>query len=166
MALTFSASVTNLMANGAIQSNLGGVSVSNHNTASSVTIYSGVQPTAENILANWSSYNSTNTTCLIHYTPVIWQLATGNASAVVITNSTATAPINSGTASWAILWSTMQVTTSQLASGTIPTASFFVAPVSDITGTGIIRFTSTVLTSGTPVNIVDAGILTNFNILG
>lgn len=159
MALIFSPSVTILMANGAVLQNLmpyGG------QAATAITIYSGVQPSAATIVSNWSTYNSTNASLLVHFNSIVWALAANNSSAVDVSTTPSATPINTGTATWAILWTNMAVTTAQLASGTLPTPLFFVAPVSNINGTGIVRFTSNSMTSGTAVTIADAGILTNF----
>ena len=161
MALIFSPSITQLMATTAVLENLyPSLGDGNTNgTATSVTVYSGTQPTAATILANWGNYNSSNSNLLAHFEPIVWIIAPGNANAVQIQGTPTATPISSGTATWAILWTGLQA---NISSSTIPTTSFFVAPVTDISGTGIIRFTSAVLTSGTPVNIADGGILTNF----
>jgi hypothetical protein len=185
MALIFSPSIGAIYANAAVAQSLSNYGSSiplitpplnpttNYGTESgvqttSITVYSGVQPTAAQIIANWSAYNNTNSNFLAHYSGVHWGVDPGNANAVILTGTTNPAtPINTGVATWAILWCQMDLTPTQLSASTIPTgqftgSSFFVAPVTDTTGTGIIRYLNTTLTAGTPAPINDAGILINF----
>jgi hypothetical protein len=157
MALIFSTSITKLMTTSGISSIL---SPSNDNTA--ITVYSGTQPAAADIITNWASYTSSNANCLAHFNGCIWQTQpVGSSLAQVATYPTST-PAYSGIATWAILWCNMDVNASQLSGSVIPTSLFFVVPVSDTTGTGIIRFESTTFVAGTPVSVLDASILTNF----
>ena len=161
MALIFSTSFTQLMANVIYQVVSGNVDSS---ATSTVTVYSGTQPAASDIIANWANYTSAGATYLANFTGIEWQLDPGNTSACTIFQSTAATPVNSGTATWAILWGQAYLADASLASGgAIPTSTFIVVPVSDITGTGIIQFTSAALTAGTPVTIAAGGILTNSN---
>ena len=158
MALIFSPSITKLMAASGIASLLSPY----YNTPTAITVYSGTQPTAATILANWTDYNSGSVNCLANFNGCIWATQpVGSALTQVQTYPTAI-PINSGTVTWAILWCNMNVNNTQLSDTTIPTTLFFVVPVSDTTGTGIIRFESIALVTGTSVSILDASILTNF----
>lgn len=158
MALIFSPSITKLMATSGIASILS----PNYTTPTAITIYSGAQPTAADFIANWLTYTSSNANCLAHFNGCVWQVQpAGSLLTQVATYPTAT-PAYSDTAAWAILWCNMDVKASQMTGSVIPTTEFFVVPVSDTTGTGIIRFESTAFAAGTAISILDASILTNF----
>lgn len=125
-----------------------------------VTVYSGVQPSAATITANWSLYNSTVTEYLIHFFSVGWTQPLGGLAtfASITTFPTLTAATRSGTGAWCIIWAT-NVTAPQLASGTLPNTSFLVAPVSDLAGTGTVRFNpDTIFVAASTYNIADGTI--------
>ena len=127
-----------------------GLLVSGINAASGITIYSGVQPAASSIVANWSAYNSTNTSFLAHYTGAVWTQPLDGAAtfASLTTIPAATNATNSGTGTWCIIWCN-NPTGPQLASATLPSTTFIVAPVGTMTTTGVIRFvTDTIFTAG------------------
>jgi len=109
-----------------------------------ITIYSGSQPTAATIAANWSSYNSTNSNFLVHFTGAGWtQPLNGEAQFCSITTFPAATPAtNTGTGSWCIIWSTNPLLAA-MGTGTIPTTSFLVGAVTDLAGDGIVRFNPT-----------------------
>lgn len=118
-----------------------GILGAGYTSASGISIYSGVQPLATDIITNWSTYNSNNAKFLAHYYGGIWSHPLGGA-ATFCSLTTFPAPVNAsntGTASWCILWTT-NPTAPQLASAGIPTATFLIGPVSILTDNGIIRF--------------------------
>lgn len=129
------------------------------NAASSVTIYSGVQPTAAAIAAAWASYNSTQPSFLCHYTGVIWvQALAGKAPFASINTFPADAtPTNNGTGTWAIIWPS-NVLLAAMGDATIPNVDFIVGPVSLTDGDGIIKFDSVAFATSTPKPLAE-GIL-------
>lgn len=122
---------------------------------SSITIYSGAQPTAPQIIAAWPSYNTTNASFLLHYQSVTWGVPTGLTSIGVTTFPPATLPTNTGVASWAILWMT-SIAVGTMGTGTLPNLNFVVVPVSSAGGTGVVKFSDTAITTGTAVSLYDA----------
>jgi hypothetical protein len=111
-----------------------------------VTLHSGSQPTANDVRDNWSTYNYDNSSFLAGGLVGIQETST---SSFTIVSTTSTTANRSGTATWAILWSSRltstatslaTLTTSSFTGATPPTNIFTVVPVSDITTTtGVIR---------------------------
>lgn len=107
----------------------------------SFTIYSGVQPTAQQVESNWSAYKNSNSICLAHYTAGV--SFSYNASTLTYyftntTNSITTTALRTGTASWAIIWMATNVDVSLT---TIPAdGKFVVVPVTNTSGVGVIRY--------------------------
>jgi hypothetical protein len=104
----------------------------------SITIYSGVQPTAQVIEADWTSYNQSAATCLAHYStgPTwLWNNGTLTYYFTNTDNSITANAINSGTASWAIIWngSAVNVNTEILPNS----GRFIVVPVTLNSSNGI-----------------------------
>lgn len=108
-------------------------------------------------------YTNTRTTpassnFLGHFTGAAWsQPSTLIAS--ITTFPAAVQASNSGTATWCIIWTT-NPTLSDMGSATIPSTSFIVGPVSSLTGTGLVRFSSTTFTAGASISILDGLITT------
>ena len=128
---------------------------------SAITVYDGVQPTAQQILDNWASYSSNSANCLAHYVAANWiQPVNNTAPYACISKFPVAAPaFHSGIGKWAILWST-NPSLGAMALATIPTNSFIVVPVSNMQGHGVIRFdTDTNFTSGVSKDIID-GVIT------
>lgn len=128
--------------------------------ARAFTVYSGVQPTAQTVEANWGSYNSSNSICLAHYTDSTAATFSYNSPTLTyyFTNTsdtiTATA-LNSGTATWAIIWMASSVDVSLVS---IPASGkFVVVPVTNNAGVGVIRYTSTTATQGSAFTPYDGG---------
>lgn len=122
-----------------------------------MTIYAGTAPTPDQIVANWSAYNSTTADYLVHFTNAQWTQAgsTNPTSLIQITTvPTAVAAVRSGTATWAILWAG-QPSGGQLSGTTLPFSNFLVVNVSDQVGDGVVRFSSTTFTSGVSVSVFD-----------
>ena len=125
-----------------------------------VTIYSGVQPTAATIAANWSTYNSGNASFLIHFFNVGWtQPLSGLATfASITTFPVLTAASNTSPGAWCIIWAT-NVTAPNLGSGPLPNTSFLVGPVTDTVGNGVVRFNpNTNFVAASSYNITDGNI--------
>lgn len=111
-----------------------------------VTLHSGVQPTANDVKNNWSSYNWDNASFLGGLNVSLIETST---SSFTIQTTTSTVANKSGTATWATFWSPRisttssgmaTLTTSSFTSTNPPTNHFFVAPISDITTTtGVVR---------------------------
>jgi hypothetical protein len=120
---------------------------------SGITVYKGAIPTPAAIIADWSSYNSSSPDYLVHYNNGRWTLPGYQKMIQLGQIPTAQSPINSGTATWAILWAGLPA---DLSTATLPLASFLVVNVTDILGDGVLRFVSPVLTAGTPVAPQDA----------
>jgi len=156
MALLYYTNTKSLFS-GAILRNLGNASTGQYSPFTlGVTVYSGAAPTAAAVAASWATYNSSTPSFLVHYTNMTWGQP-GQATLLQMTGApTPVTPINNGTATWAIIWAG-QPTAPQLASSTLPFTKFLVVSVSDAVGDGVIRFTSTALTTGGgPVPVLDA----------
>lgn len=122
-------------------------------TTFAITIYSGSQPSAATITADWASYNQPNSIFLAHYIGASWtQPSYGLLLQLGLPASVAAD--KSGTASWAILWAT-NASLAQVQAGTIPTSAFMVVPCSDSVGQGVIRFTNPILTASVFTPILD-----------
>ena len=126
-----------------------------------ITVYSGVQPTAQQVEANWLNYKSSNSNCLAHYSGSVAPTFTYNSGTLTyyFTNTsnaiTATA-LNSGSATWAIIW---MATTVDISLTSIPALSrFVVVPVTTNSGTGIIRYVSVTATQGQAFVPYDGGL--------
>ena len=65
--------------------------------------------------------------------------------------------VNSGVASWAILWATA-ISDVGVAGGTLPHSSFILVPCSDSIGNGVIRFDDSTFTNGDLKVILDGSI--------
>ena len=138
-----------------------GILAAGYNEPSGITIYSGTQPTAEEIATNWSLYNSTNSNFLAHYSGAVWtQPLDGAAKFCSITTfPPAVSPVNSGTGTWCIVWSS-NPSLASLASSTIPNEVFIVGEVSSLAASGIVRFNpDNTFVSGTAKEISD-GVIT------
>ena len=134
-----------------------------------MTVHSGAQPTADNFITNWTSYSSGNANFLAYYSNLSWYhsnyaSSTGNLLQMGI--PTAVTPTNNGVAAWAVLWSPKTGTTiptlGDMAAGSIPTQLIVIVPVSDILGTGIIRFVNTTLSTSTAVAPFDGSFGVNW----
>jgi hypothetical protein len=126
----------------------------------SMTVYSGEQPTADTVAASWSSYRTTNAACIAHVqTPITWQHNNPTSTTYFVntlSSVTATA-LNTGTATWAILWRS-DVTPVQAGLTALPDEEFLVVPVGTTASNAIIRFTNTNFVAGGAVTPFDGGI--------
>lgn len=132
------------------------------------TIYSGTQPTAAQIEANFANYNSSTNECLLHLwqsaavyqpsqtAPVLWSLLNNYGIPTVET------ALHSGTASWAIVWGPNTnvypnriVNPTDIAGTTLPAPKFIVVPVSSLSGSMPLRLTSTNISSGSSYTLSD-----------
>jgi hypothetical protein len=126
----------------------------------SVTIYSGAQPTAQTIESNWINYNQDSLSCLAHYSTGPTWLYNEGTKTYYFTNTSNTVTTNalrSGTASWAIIWMATGVA---ITSTVEPPAlgKFIVVPVTNTTGIGVIRYTTITTTQGQAFVPYDGGL--------
>jgi hypothetical protein len=135
-----------------------GSTVRTFNTTS-ITIYSGAQPTAQTVESNFVNYNQNAAICLAHYsTGPTWSYNDGtktyyftNTSNTITTNA-----LRSGTASWAIIWKATGV--SITSTGDPPAlGKFIVVPVTTASGVGGLRYNSLTTTTGQAFIPVDGG---------
>ena len=130
-------------------------------TVKPFTVYSGPQPTAQQVEANWTSYNSNNAICLAHYDGAAFAFNAGT-NTYYWTNPTqtiTTTALNSGSATWAIIWHDTPV---DISLTSVPSQGLFVVvPVTTTTGVGVIRYTDIVATQGQPFIPYDAGLTFN-----
>jgi len=127
--------------------------------STSVTIYSGSQPTAQAIESNWTSYNQASAACLAHYSTGpswLWNEGTLTYYFTNTSNTVTTNALKSGTAAWAIIWNATAV---NINVEDLPNSGrFIVVPVSLNDGTGIIRYTNLTTTLGQPFAPYDGGL--------
>lgn len=109
-----------------------------------ITIYGGAKPTAAQITSTWASYN---TGYLAHYIGGTWTQPGNNTQLSLTTIPTAVNATNSDTGTWCILWAS-NVSGATLVGATLPDTKFIVGDVSNFAGSGVIRFTDPVFTSG------------------
>lgn len=132
-------------------------------TTYAITVFSGVQPSASTIQSSWSSYN---TTFLCHWQGVILYNVYSQSPAssgypqgfVLQNNPGSVTAINSGTASWCILWPT-NPTQATVSGSSLPSTKFMVGPVSNQASNGLVRFISTSFTSGSSYSINDINLI-------
>ena len=125
----------------------------------SITIYSGSQPTAQVIEADWTSYNQSANICLAHYSSGpdwLWNDLTRTYYFTNTSNTITTNALRSGTAAWAIIWDGNSV---NINTEILPNAGrFIVVPLSLTNSNGIIRYTNLTTTSGQAFLPYDAGL--------
>ena len=127
----------------------------------SISVYSGTSQGQSSIIAaNWPSWASSNSNFLGHFTGAVWTQP--NSGILLQLNSVpGQAALHSGTAGFAIIWST-EVTLTDVAGSTLPNASFIVVPCSNSVGNGVIRFDDTTFTAGVTKVILDGSIGATF----
>lgn len=132
----------------------GGYQLSQPAIYTSCTIFGGTRATAAQLLASWSTYNSTNNPNLLaHYTSAQWHIpnvttSSGNVLTIITLPANST-PLNTGVGSWAVLWNN-NANQASLSSTTIPSTSFIVVDISDLAGTGVLKFNSLSFVAGIP----------------
>lgn len=134
MTVKFHSNIANLMVGR-------GILPAGFNAPSGISIYSGTQPTAAQIVADWANYNSAKSNFLAHYSGAIWiQPLDGDAKFCSLdTIPAAVMPTNAGEAKWCIIWSS-DVSSVSLASSVLPNNVFIVGEVTTLSASGIIRF--------------------------
>jgi hypothetical protein len=134
--------------------------ISRTGRTTSITIYSGAQPTAQTIESNFINYNQDSASCLAHYSTGPTWLYNGDTKTHYFTNTSNTITTNalrSGTASWAIIW--MATGVSITSTTDAPASSkFIVVPVTNNSGIGVIRYTSISTTQGQAFVPYDGGL--------
>lgn len=164
--LLFSPSLAGLMAGRGILVPMGMTTNANSNVTVSLTVFAGAQPTATDITNNWDDYNGAY---LFHMRGVDYKLAspTSNTLCGLVTNAnypTSESAINSGTASWCIIWCSDIASGSspgELGDTTIPNTQFIVGPVTLYSGNGIVRLSNLSIASGSTYNFVDSTMFFN-----
>lgn len=129
-----------------------------------ISVYSGAQPTSSNITASWPTYNSDAPNFLAHFNGAAWTQPS-NSVLLQLTIPPAATALNSGTASWAILWATNVApgaVSGQVGGTTLPSPNFIVVPCSNGTGIGVIRFNNTSIAALSSVTILDGSIGATF----
>lgn len=123
-----------------------------------ITLHGGVQPTADQVLANWPNDSWSSADFLGYANNALLITST---SSLTLSYTTATNAIRSGTCTWAILWSSGSVSsTSSVSAPTIPTDKFWVVPVSDITTTtGILRMNDTNMVADSSTTVTDLSLV-------
>lgn len=120
-----------------------------------ITAFSGTQPSAAQILANWTTYAAQ---ILVHWSGVTY---TRPLDGVLMTMGTpAPSPATAtgtGTATWGLIWTT-NVMPSDLNNGTIPSTQFMVVPVSLTLDDGVVRLATTTINTGDSVQLLDTSI--------
>ena len=159
MALQFSSSIKTLYAFQGMMMGSTGSSLPFSSNSVSISIYSGDQPAANHVVANWSSlYRSgvSNTPHLVTFNYCGW---TRTKSTITMTTfPPSSTPLKEGTATWAIVWGgSTQVPNNANQSTGIPAAYFVIVPVTTTSGDGVIRFTTVNFTTTQPVTMIDAG---------
>lgn len=122
----------------------------------SLTIYSGAQPTPATLISSWSSYNNTNSNLLWHAQSGLTLTIPASGVSIYASTTPSAIPVRDGIASWAVMWSS-SVAYSAMGTSTIPTQSFMICPVSVTTGNGVVRLTSTTLSTATTATIINLG---------
>ena len=136
------------------------------NVSAAITFYSGSQPTAAQIESAWADYNSSY---LFHLPNFSIQQPNANVTntGIIIVNYGLPTPqtaINTGVATWAILWIKNVLAgtaTGQIGGATLPDTKFVILPISDLSQVYPVRLTDTSIVSGSVYNIADLNILAN-----
>lgn len=129
-----------------------------YSASRAITLYSGIQPTADTIVSNWSSYN---TNYLVHWVNIPLYHYNPESATPIFTNAALPAPVtstNPGTASWAIVWAGNPAAgtgAGQIGNATIPTTGLMVVPVTDVFGNGVIKMSSTTILAATSYMFLD-----------
>lgn len=145
MTILFSSSIANLM--------IGQGLLNGFSNPMAISIFGGTKPTAAQITASWSSYNTSNPNFLAHYLGAGWTQPNSGTILALTTIPPAIASINTGTGSWCILWAT-NVSAATAAGSTLPSTQFIVADVSDFSGTGVIKFTDLNFVAGVSKSVL------------
>jgi len=148
MALLYSQSTRNLM--------IGRGLLANFSSPCAISVYSGTQPTSASIINNWSLYSQPTSNFLAHFIGASWTQPS-NGILMQLTVPPTVPADHTGTASWAILWTT-NVSAVTVAGASLPSNNFAVVACSDAIGPGVIRFVSTSITAATAVTILDGSI--------
>ena len=160
MAILFNQNIKNLIIGRGLLGNMAGATGYGNLVATvSVTIFSGTQPAAADIAANWTNYN---TSYLSHWVGVQYDQPLYNTpgSGVVLSMVGTPAPVtayNTGTASWGIIW-TNNLAPSSIQGTSLPNPNFIVGNVSIGGGSGIIRLSNLSITAGASTSLLDSSV--------
>lgn len=123
-------------------------------SSTAVTVFSGAQPLAGDVILNWPTYKSQ---ALLHWQGVGFTQPQNGILATVTVFPTPVVALASGTATWAIIWAT-NVTLANVQSDTLPNASFIIGPVTDTSGNGMVRLASPTMAAGATIALTDASL--------
>lgn len=114
-----------------------------------ISLHSGPQPTANQVSSDWNTYKST----ILAYNTASYVTIFESTNATYACDPQYIKNVNTGTASWAILWSRSHISGRDSIiganggygyGGLLPADAFMVVPVSDLTTTtGVIKVFST-----------------------
>jgi hypothetical protein len=124
---------------------------------SAISIYGGTRPTAAQIVSSWSSYNTSNPNFLAHYLGAVWSNPNNLSIMSLTTIPPAVNALNTGTATWCILWAS-NVSAVNVAGATLPNTQFIVGDVSEFAGSALVKFTSANFVTGSPNTILTSNI--------
>jgi len=156
MTILFSSSLVNLVAQRGLLETFGlGGGFGTTSTNTSISIYSGAQPLASDVVTGWSPYTSASPDFLLHFMNARWGRPTSTSPFISlgVFPGPATA-VHDGAGTWAIIW-TSAITAANVAGATLPSGTFIVVPVSDLVGNGVIKFNPNAFTTGTPYSIAE-----------
>jgi hypothetical protein len=126
-----------------------------------ISFWGGAQPTAADFAANYmATYDAS---MLLHLNTFSWVQANGDVTDIgtAIANSGVPAtqtPYNSGTITWAVLWPVNALTPIGI-DMPLSYPRYAILPVSNTSGTGIVRFVNTTVATSTPATLADFSLL-------
>jgi hypothetical protein len=142
------------------------LAVAGYPIGSSATFYAGVQPTAADFIADWSTTYISS--MLLHFNDANVQqpnAITIDTGIVLVNYGTpvSTAAVATGTTTWCVQWFAnygAPPTLAELISNGGPAAyeKFIITPVSNTSGSAPVRFTDTALVSGTSYTLADISV--------
>lgn len=155
MALKFSPSFAELMAYNGIK-----MAMMSNVQFCCISLHAGPKPTADDIIANWTSYNAAAANTL--WIGGGFAYATSGGTVYASTIGPATVPLHNGVATWGIIWPYVGGPTAAPFNTTTVQSSyrkFIVGDVSVAGGTGMIRVADTnIAIANGAMQIVDAGL--------
>lgn len=113
-----------------------------------LTIFPGAQPSGSAIAASWPTYSALY---LQHWRTAGYTQPNANTYGAGNYVSATTLPsisaaYRSGTATWGILWAS-DITEATIQGASLPATRYIIVPVTDISGTGVIKLSSTTITA-------------------
>ena len=131
------------------------------------TVFPGVQPSAANVIASWSTYSALYLAHYIYNSGIAWTVAspgTEGAAFITTTQSPSVTAYRTGIATWGIIWARLAGPSEAAIQGSsLPGLYFIIAPVGDIASSEVIRLDSTniVASTTTTLNLITFDIALN-----